>query len=608
MRLSVKKLFQKAGLPPLRPEQIAGHEDNVGENVLLPLLLSAGFDASEVKRKPPLTHAIVGESRCPDFGIHKYQEKPKPLFGVVADVKAAGEDLSRWEEKLAGYCGLAGAIYGILTNGNDLVVIRPKNGVVDWTYEDKIPTRNALVQRLQRKPTAYSEPHIIYATRITEEFNEGTVEALARHCHDIIRSRKGMTVPDRLYEFSKLLVTRIMDERHFAEGKQESLFLTEPALKDLEKRRVDLQGYIGRLFQSVKDDIGIFERTESIDLPLDVVRQMVELLDQFPLWSDEIDVLGQVYENFLIKTMTGQELGQYFTPRPIVRAVVEMVNPERGETVLDPACGSGGFLIGSLLHMKEKYDVHSPMDTKLLARPFRGADMLAEATKMCQINLFLHGDCHDNVFRADSLDPDSMPDFMLKALGDPVKHGFDCILTNPPFGAKEGTRLPEEWAKKLCGRWRKLGLRLYECAEKEGGFRNLQPQSPFVELCIKLLRKPRAPGGGGRLGIVIDNGLLSNTQREESVIRALIRNECIIEAIVGLPKGTFKPYGSNVIPDILILRRKHDKEEQGEIFRAEASRIGLVPGTGSYKEASDEDLRAVVKAWREWKGVPDGTN
>ena len=88
-----------------------------------------------------------------------------------------------------------------------------------------------------------------------------------------------------------------------------------------------------KLFASVKNEIGIFEDSEIIDLPVDVIEQMVEYLDQFPLWSKEIDVLGQVYERFLSKTMTGQELGQYFTPRRIVETMVEMVDPCRGQPI-----------------------------------------------------------------------------------------------------------------------------------------------------------------------------------------------------------------------------------------------------------------------------------
>ena len=253
--------------------------------------------------------------------------------------------------------------------------------------------------------------------------------------------------------------------------------------------------------------------------------------------------------------------------------------------------------------MKKKYSAQTTKDTKALAQKIRGMDMFDMATKLCQINLFLHGDCHDNVVRCDSLDPNSLPDWIVRAVRNPEEHGLQFIMTNPPFGAKEGTRLEREWSKTLCEHWREHNVKdMFECAVDKDGYRDLQPQSPFVELCVKLLRKPKAPGAGGKLGIVIDNGLVSNTNKEEPLVRSIVRRECIIEAVVGLPKGTFKPYGSNVIPDFLIVRRRHHTEEQGPIFRAEALQIGLVSGLTSYKEASDEDLKSILVAWSKWTG------
>jgi predicted RNA methylase len=606
MKLSVDTLMVGMGLTPPSPKQVSGHEDNVGENVLVPLLKSAGYDVeSDIFRKPTLRHEIVGQMRAPDFGVYRYEEKSRQFFGIVADVKRTDVTLThKLEEKLAGYCGLAGASFGVLTNGVDLIVIQPNNGVVDWDYFRKIPTKTELVRKIHKTPAHYTEPHIIYATRVTEEITEGTVETLAKRCHEIIRSRKGMGVPDRLYEFSKLLVTRIMDERAFVTKQQAELYLTSTALDKLSGLNVDLTSHVNGLFRRVGSEIGIFKEKEQIDLPIDVIQQMVRMLDQFPMWSQEIDVLGQVYEKFLVKTMTGQELGQFFTPRPVVDAIVAMVDPSANETILDPACGSGGFLISSLMYMKEKYSA-SAEDLRRIAHKMRGVDIFETATLLCQINLFLHGDCHDNVVRADSLDANELPPFMIQALEQPEQYGIECIVTNPPFGAKEGTRLDSDWSETLTKRWQNRGIDMFECARAGRRYRDLQPQSPFLELCIKLLKKPKMPGGGGRLGIVVDNGLLSNVQKEEPIIRSLIRRECIIEAVVGMPKGTFKPYGSNVIPDFLILRRKHPTETQGPIFRAEVLQIGLVPGMGSFKESSDVDVTTMLKAWKRWKGVED---
>jgi len=112
---------------------------------------------------------------------------------------------------------------------------------------------------------------------------------------------------------------------------------------------------------------------------------------------------------------------------------------------------------------------------------------------------------------------------------------------------------------------------------------------------IKLLKE------GGKLGIVIDNGVLSNTTEEAKVIRKLIQKYAIIEAIIGLPKGTFKPYGSNVIPCFMILRRKKNGEKQGGIFRAEATKVGLIPSRTKYVKDSDSDLQKIIEYWHNYK-------
>ena len=146
-----------------------------------------------------------------------------------------------------------------------------------------------------------------------------------------------------------------------------------------------------------------------------------------------------------------------------------------------------------------------------------------------------------------------------------------------------------------------------------GAIGDVQPRSLFIEACIKALKKPEKPKEGGILAIVMDNGTLSNIQKEEPLVRRLIRRECIIEAVIGLPKGTFKPYGSNVIPSILLLRRKfkgkwrgeYFEEQQEPIFRVEIYKIGFVPAMTRYRIDSDRDIHTVVEYWRKWRSRRD---
>jgi len=592
MKISLYNLSRSVGVPPPHPSELMGHEDNVGEKGLLPILNALGYDSNrDVKRKPTLRHPLLkGGWRQPDYGVLEYN---KNKYGMVVSIKPYGERLTEeLEGELCGWCALAGSLYGVLTNGDEVIIIKPIRGVVEWDELDKIPSKAQLETELGITIPKYSDYDLTYATRITEELTSQTINSIAEHCHNAIRSKKGKLIPERLYEFTKLVVMRIIDERRFRAKKQNELRMSTAFLEELEKRGVNVEEYMKNFFASIRDEIGIFDKDETLELGLDLIYSLINYLDTHSLWSEKVDVLGEIYERFLMRTMTGRELGDYFTPRPIIDAMVKMVNPSEDERVLDPACGTGGFLISSMRHVCRK----EGKSMKEIAENFYGIDIFETVVKLCKINLWLHGNCHENVVRADSLDPNEAPDFLKDALIDPQSKGFDVILTNPPFGRKGGNEIPPEDLERLISRWKDLGVEMFECAYGRGGLRKIAPQSAFMELCIKAL-KPK-----GRLGIVIDNGLLSNPSKEDPAVREIIRRECIIDAVVGLPKGTFKPYGSNVYPAFIIMHRKENEtERQGKIFRAEARKVGIQPARNIYVEDSYEDLEKICRIWEEYR-------
>lgn len=287
--------------------------------------------------------------------------------------------------------------------------------------------------------------------------------------------------------------------------------------------------------------------------------------------------------------MTGRELGDYFTPRPVIDAMVKMVDPLPEERVLDPACGTGGFLTSCMKNVINKYGSNREEVIKNLY----GVDIFEKIVKLCKVNLWLHGDSHENIVRKDSLDPSTSPQYLKEALKNPEEDGFENILTNPPFGRRGGNEISKDEVQSLNNGWEDLGVNLFECSNN--GSRKIAPQSAFMELCIKSL-KP-----GGKLGIVIDNGLLSNPSKEDPKVRKIIKRNCIIDAVVGMPKGTFQPYGSNVYPSFLIMHRREEGEEQEEVFRAEAKKVGLEPARTVYVEDSDKDLSRIVETWEDYK-------
>lgn len=592
-----------------QPLDLIGHEDNVGQKFFLPFMEAIGYNRNtDIEAKPQIRHQIVKSGREPDFGVYQYDtsSKGQALYGIVADVKRYGRELTEdMEEKLAGYCVLTGALYGILTNGQIAIFIRPKVGAVDWDYLDVVPTKKDLIEELEGKEIKYDDDQVIFAKRTVRELDEETVEEIAEKCHDTIRSQEGMAVPARLYEFSKLIVARIIDERRYKAGEQEQLLMTEKNVKEMEERHQNIRNYIQHILGSIQDEIGIFEAEEGVDLNASLLKQIISYLDEYPLWSKNMDVLGHVYEKFLMNTMTGRELGGYFTPRPIVETLVKMIDPSLNKTILDPACGSGGFLINSLMYLKEKHNLDREEDIKDASTNFSGIDLFPVIQKLSQINLWLHGDCHDNIYQANTLLlNEKTPDILTRALENPGEEGYDIILTNPPYGAKEGNKLSKEWLQEASETWQKSGYNLFESAiGRNGEPISLQPQVPFLEICMKLLKKADSPDECGRMGIVLDNGILSNTVEEAPVIRKLIKKYAVVEAIIGLPKGTFQAYGSNVIPIFMIMRRrsKMERDETNPIFRAQAQKVGLEPGQTKYKRASNEDLEQIIELWESWE-------
>jgi len=158
--ISVSEYFKSHELKMPSRNSLQGQEDNVGENEIIPLLEAHGYiNPFDIFRKPQILHEIVGNRREPDYGVYQYQSSPRVLFGMVVDVKKYDEQLTpKMEEKLAGYCGLAGAIYGLLCNGRELIIIRPNRGVVEWEYCSSLPDKESLQKEIISEPKSYDEP------------------------------------------------------------------------------------------------------------------------------------------------------------------------------------------------------------------------------------------------------------------------------------------------------------------------------------------------------------------------------------------------------------------------------------------------------------------
>ena len=314
------------------------------------------------------------------------------------------------------------------------------------------------------------------------------------------------------------------------------------------------------------------------------------------------DAVGDAFEVFIGPGLRGEK-GQFFTPRGVVRMTIEMLNPKPNEKIIDPACGSGGFLIVALEHVwkeiEEQYTHLSKeriggMKADVASRSFYGIDKEFDLAKVSKAYMAIVGDGRGGIFCADSLvNPSKEWDALMR---EKTKLGsFDVLMTNPPFGAKipvTGEELLSQYElgykwklNRETGEWTKTN----KIAE-----RGIPPQILFIERCLQLL-KP-----GGRMAIVLPDGILGNVN--DGYIRQFILDEAKILAIVDCPTETFQP-STSTKTSVLFLQKKKEGEIGGyPVFMAAAEKCGHDRrGKTVYKidekgrEIIDDDLPIIAK-------------
>jgi type I restriction-modification system DNA methylase subunit len=421
---------------------------------------------------------------------------------------------------------------------------------------------------------------------------------LVRQCHDVIRNLRGLDPTSAFDELSKVLFCKMFEEREVAEGRRGISRFSLSVVQQMRRDGVDILDAIWRDTidsDRYRDVFSDSELDRNIDLPPEAVDRIVEILQDRSLALTDLDVKGVAFEEFLAATYRGGGLGQYFTPREIVSFMVDLADPAIGESIIDPACGTGGFLIRSydVVHAKimrsELSDEEKQAQSDRLANSsLVGIDWEPRAARTCKMNMIIHGDGHAGVYQANALDLAEVRDKVVERRrttpeAPAIEEGtFDVVLTNPPFGAKD--RVPRI-------------LRYYDL----GGATGQKREVLLLERCIRLLRP------GGRLVTVIPEGILSNYT--DSRIREYIREHCTIRAVVRLPQDAFKMSEGAACTSILYAVKKDgnqpDLVAQGPVFFARAEHIGISP---SGRPIERNDLPTIRENYRifeqgNWRGL-----
>jgi len=335
-----------------------------------------------------------------------------------------------------------------------------------------------------------------------------------------------------------------------------------------------LKARIDQLFENVKLGYqGVFDETESIELHPKDLPYIVSKLERYSILNADRDVIGDAFEELIGTSFRGNE-GQFFTPRNVVQMMIDILSPGEGEIVLDPACGSGGFLTHT-----SRYLIAKSKKARVV-----GIDKDRFLVKIAKIYLSLIGNDDFQVHCENSLEA---PANWNDAVRSAVKFNqFDVILTNPPFGAKIPVLGKELLSQYQLGRkwefqnkWRNTGVPLSKQS----------PQVLFIERCVQLLRD------GGRLGIVLPDGIFGNPS--DRYIWEYISSVASITGIVSLPQETFQP-STHTKTSVLFLQKS--KTVSTSVFMGIASSVGHDKnGKPLYKldetQVIDDDLPIIAK-------------
>ena len=451
-------------------------------------------------------------------------------------------------------------------------ILRDKGGN-DQAYRSNVLSNQTDVQAFLF-PELFSQSESKQDTR--------TLRLLVRQMSKAFRDSMGGGLLERFEEISKVLYCKLYDERQCRTNDnytKQFYFSSDAPLNQTYQRIATLYEKAISLLSNVFTNS---QRQLSNDKK--AIVRIVELLHPVSLNDIPADIKGTVYEELIRNTFEKSDNQQFFTPRQVVEFMVRFTNPQLDQTLCDPACGSGGFLIeaskyieGILFSQGEEEFTSSRM-AQYLSNHIIGLEIDRRMAWVAQMNLIMHGDGDGNIHHLDGNGSLGFSD-NLNRLVKP--NALDIILTNPPFGSDLSD---------------KADLSRYQLGKGKSSRRR---GILFIEQCIRWL-KP-----GGRLGIIIEDSVLNGASNED--VRRFVLQYCVVEAVISLPDVTFMPYSSSKT-SILFLRKKHNNPEaQPHIFMATVEQIGRKQnGDPLYvrqrgKNGSREllsELPDVVNAWQ----------
>jgi len=366
------------------------------------------------------------------------------------------------------------------------------------------------------------------------------VNKLWNYCN-VLRD-DGMSYGDYVEQLTYLLFLKMADERTRPPYSQASMLPAGYDWSGLVSRDGDeLFDHYRHTLEALGKEKGmlglIFNKSQNkFQDPAKLRRLIVDLIGRENWSIMNADVKGDAYEGLLEKNAqdTKSGAGQYFTPRPLIEAIVDVMRPQPGETVCDPACGTGGFLLSA-----HDYVVHhNPNMTKeqkkaLKTKSFKGWELVQGTARLCAMNLMLHGIAND----------ESMPIVVSDSLAADPGDRFNLVLTNPPFGKKSSTTIVGEDGNVSKEK---------ETVERDDFWATTSNKQLNFMQHIKTLLKQN-----GRAAVVVPDNVLFEGGAGETIRRRIL-HDCNVHTLLRLPTGLF--YAQGVKANVLFLEKKPASE------------------------------------------------
>lgn len=515
-----------------------------------------------------------------DIVIYANKHGRDPAQDIIGIVETKKRNKKGGLAQIKSYMTATSAIWGVWTNGDNIAYLYRQGTKIRDDYLNNIPAKGQSVEEVGRLNKADLKP-----------FNRSELKSAFRRILNTLYANTNIGRREKLgSEMIKIIFAKLEDERTYADSPPEFRAEAGERPSKIAKR---VKSLFSRVREELKDD-GIFSPHENITLDNKSIAWVVGQLERGSLINTESDVVGDAFEIFSESKFIGEK-GEFFTPRGVVQIAVKIVNPKPDESICDPACGSGGFLIHTMKHIWEKM-AKSPkwkgapdikeQQKNMAKRSIFGVDKETDLVKIAKAHMAIAGDGRSNIVHENSLH--NAIEFEGEAAIHFVTDGefreFDAVLTNPPFGTKTKVLANDARDFKLGRKWKLVGNEWMPGHTPT----DRDPYVLFVERCLELLKK------GGTLAIILPETVFHAPTL--GYLRQFILNGNNVKAVVDLPHNTFRPY-CNAKTCLLVIQK--GKRQQTKILMATPEEMGHDhTGRALYRPDTDElwdDLSEVLK-------------